>query len=242
MLNLPFWNKQLENMLKLMSASARFFPKFDNKKLLDLVTTFRNKNSIVEAEIVQCRKSMLVGLAEDVIAENQYLSDNYGRQEFYVPNDFIQLLSDCWVFILFGKTRVPLYYNQLIVAGIPGKLEQLKRERQYLRRRDGTSELKRLFTVFGNVVPLALTGPIRTVFYLYFGMVGVCIFGYLTEIMSTTSPRLIIKKLRSNRKNVQFIINECKKVIYFVLGVGKPMNSVLRLFRLKFAFKIITNI
>jgi len=181
--------------------------------------------------MVQCRESLFVGLAKDVIAEKQYLSDNYGRQEFYVPNDFIQLLCEYWVFILFGKSRVTFYHNQFTVAGIPEKLEQLKRERQYLRRRDGTSKLKKLFTVFGNVVPLALRGPIRTVFYLYLCMVVVCILGYLMEIMRTTSPRLIIHKIRTNRKIVQFIMNESKQAIYSLLRVGEPMHSTFRVLR-----------
>jgi len=239
MLNLPFWNKELEILLKLMSESTRFFPRFDNKKLLDLVKNFENKNSIVETEIVQCRKSLLVGLAEDVLAEKQYLSDNYGRQEFYIPEDFMQLLSDCWVFMLFGKSKVPFYHNQFTVAGIPEKLEQLKRERQYLKRREGTRKLKRLFTVFGYVVPLALTGPIRTVFYLYLGMIGVCILGYLMEIMRTRSPRLIVQKLRSSSgKILQCINNECNIIIYFVLGLGKPIHSVLRLLRRSFYLRL----
>jgi len=135
--------------------------------------------------------------------------------------------------------KVPFYHNQFTVAGIPEKLEQLKRERQYLRRREGTRKLKRLFTVFGYVVPLALTGPIRTVFYLYLGMLGVRILGYLMEIMRTTSPRLIVQKLRSSSgKILQCLRNECKIIIYFVLGLGKPIHCVLRLLRRSFYLRL----
>jgi len=235
--NLPFWNKQLEIMLKFMSKSTRFFPTFDNKKLLDLVKIFRNKNSIVEAEIVQCRKSLFVGLVEDVIAEKQYLSKNYARQEFYIPNDFLKLLNQYWMFLLFGKSKVPFYHNQFTVAGIPEKLEQLKRERQYLRRRDGTRQLKKLFTLFGNVVPLALTGPIETVFYLYLGMVGACILGYLMETLRKLLLPLLIRKLRIIKQSLHFIPSESRKVINYVAVVRKHRYSLSKLLMQSFDFR-----
>jgi len=166
---------------------------FENTELLKLVQNFSQMMSIVEAEIVQCRRSVFVGIENDVLAEMKYLALNYRRRQFYIPNDYLTTLQGYWSFMHFGESKVPQYFHLIVSAGIYDKLHAFRTNKEYLRRRKNTLKLKAFFNESGDIDPMNIHGPIRTLFYLCAIMISSALSLWILENLNAYGMRFVRK-------------------------------------------------
>jgi hypothetical protein len=168
----------------------RFYP-----RNLPAVAASRRKHlfteSMIENEIVQCRKAVFLGDEFSVSAEFDYLRANYDRVPFQTGSvDHLGRLAG-WAFEHPGKSPMPGILQQFVERGILEHFSRNARHNKYLKRKQGTQEILR-DGVESRVKPLNLEGSIQTIFILWAALLTSGIAIWLSEIL-LRSLRLRVK-------------------------------------------------
>jgi uncharacterized membrane protein len=137
--------------------------------------------SLIENEIVQCRKSAFIGDESSVSAEFDYLRTNYDRVPFQTGSvDHLGRLAG-WAFEHPGNSPMPGILARFVETGILEHFSRNARYNKYLKRKQGTQEILR-DVVESRVKPLDLEGSIQTIFILWAALLTSGIAIWLSEI------------------------------------------------------------
>jgi hypothetical protein len=120
----------------------------------------------VEEELVNCERSVLMGDRKDLSYELSYLMVNYPKKGFYMSKDTFEIgwsTPKVWSFKNSGMSRVPLYFQLLIEAGIHNVIFGLRKNKHYLMRRMGSKYVKE---GLAGIQEFGMEGSIQTIFII----------------------------------------------------------------------------
>jgi hypothetical protein len=173
---LPLLNRETK-----MYAPDKLTEILSESKLLDVLTR-------IEREIVRCEGKVYVDPTQSVLAEHQYLSQQYDWKEFKTSEERVLWHQYFMVFDAEFNSKMPTYYGRLQAAGIIDKWKKDFRETLYRKRIRST----KFFTKKERPdlpEPVKLSGNFQTVFYVYGALVGVCLLAFCLEMAGPVSRK-----------------------------------------------------
>jgi hypothetical protein len=167
----------------------RHFPKDPNQN--DFSMNKRNSKqfpylteSVIEAEIVDCGRSVFVGEESVVTAELTYLKNNYERRPFQRGSVGYVAHFSGWAFEQPGHSPMPRIFRQFLEGGIHGLLVKYSRISSYFRRKEGTKEIMKRNPNLFSVKSLGLEGSIQTIFILWIALLAISLLAFATEVVT----------------------------------------------------------
>jgi hypothetical protein len=164
----------------------RFFPRDPPPIVTSQYKELWFTESVIENELVQCRKSALIGDESSVSAEFDYLRKNYEGAPFQTGSvDYLGRLAG-WGFQHPGNSPMPGILRQFVERGILGQLARSARITKYLKRRQGTKNILRN-TIGGRksrAKPLELGGSIQTIFIVWAALLSSGVAICFSEIVT----------------------------------------------------------
>jgi hypothetical protein len=133
-------------------------------------------NSIVEEEIIQCRKSAYVERTENMDAHWEYYTRNYPTLPFQRGKETVLIQLPGYAVENQGSTNLFQAIMVLRSSGIRGKLKEFYAWKGFLKRLENTRKIVKKH-VPPLVSPLKLSQKLQTVFVVYFAiLVLLCAF------------------------------------------------------------------
>jgi hypothetical protein len=120
----------------------------------------------IEKELIACERSILMGDTEELHYELSYLKVNYPKKGFYLSKETFETgwsTPVIWSFSNMGMSRIPMYFQFLIEAGIHNALMGLRKDKHYLIRRAGSKYVHESLTEAERIV---MEGSIQTIFII----------------------------------------------------------------------------
>jgi hypothetical protein len=163
----------------------RFFPRDPPPIVTSQNTELWFTESVIENELVKCRKSALIGDEPSVSAEFDYLRKNYEGAPFQTGSvDYLGRIVG-WGFEHPGNSSMPGILRQFVERGILGQLARSARITKYLKRRQGTKNILRdeIEVRESRTKPLELGGSIQTIFIIWAALLSSGVAIWLSEIV-----------------------------------------------------------
>lgn len=87
-------------------------------------------DAMVEADVINCGRTVLISKSNMINAEYDYLSGRYPATTFYKGKQILEANQQGWLFFHAGSSKVPLYYKFILEAGVYAKLDEEIRARK----------------------------------------------------------------------------------------------------------------
>jgi hypothetical protein len=137
----------------------------------------------IEKELMACERSILMGDTEELLYELSYLKVNYPNKGFYLSKETFETgwsTPVIWSFSNAGMSRIPMYFQLLVEAGIRNALMGLRKDKHYLIRRAGSKYVHESLTVSERI---GMEGSIQTIFIILVLCLSVASVMFMKELL-----------------------------------------------------------
>lgn len=148
-------------------------------------------DSLVETEVVNCGKTVLISKSNMVQAEYEYLRRKYPNKNFYKGNQILEANQEGWVFRRAGSLKVPLYYKFLVEAGVFLRLQEEITARKVKYRISAVKAKEKILEKGMN-----MSEGVTSLFYICAAIISlsiICLVGECRLIILANASRIVRK-------------------------------------------------
>jgi hypothetical protein len=165
------------------SPRNRHYPKNPNLQLPTYGKLPFYSSVAIEKELIACERSVLMGDTKELIYELSYLMVNYPKKGFYLSEDTFETgwsSPVVWSFSNGGMSRVPMYFQLLMEAGIRNAIIGLRKNKYYLMRRTGSKYIRKGLAVIEG---FGMEGSIQTIFIILMVSLSIASLVFMNEVL-----------------------------------------------------------